>query len=97
MLYRIMNLAVLLLLFVARCSANCDDDIYEEYDDEETDASSGVTPEMTTCNSPSNFTQCVRPRPALRTHFHSEEEALLLADCYLHCLEIVSRVWGANI
>ena len=89
MQYRIMNLAVFLLLFVARCSANCDD-YYDDCDDEESDSPSVVAPDMTTCNSPSNFSQCLHPRPALRTRSHSEEEVLLLADCYLHCLEIVS-------
>ena len=89
---RIMNLAVFLLLFVARCSATCED--YDNYDgqcdEEETDSPSVVAPDMTTCNSPSNFSRCLYPRPALRTRSHSEEEVLLLADCYLQCLEIVS-------
>ena len=37
------------------------------------------------------MSECELPRPALEVRLRTEEDALLLADCYLHCLDMASR------
>ena len=76
------SLVVVLFIVLGTCFiANTQDD-YDNYYDEHDDYESPSIPPMSVCEL---------PRPVEEVRLRTEEDALRLADCWLHCLDTVSE------
>ena len=71
-------------------TANTQEDDYDYYDETDSPPTATAAPSGACNTSMTPMLECELPQPALDVRLKTEEDALLLADCYLHCLDMAS-------
>ena len=87
---------IVFFIVLGTCIYTANTDNYNYYGEEETDSTSPPTataaPGSGACStSMTPMLECELPQPALDVRLKTEEDALLLTDCYLHCLDMASK------
>ena len=86
------SLVVVLFIVLGTCFIANTQDVYgadDDYGDEDTDSPTLAG----NCNtSIPLMSVCELPQPAVEVRLRTEEDALRLADCWLHCLDMASEV-----
>ena len=88
-------IVLFVLLGMSIYTANTQDDYDYHGEPDETDSPPTATaaPGSGACStSMIPMLECELPQPALDVRLKTEEDALLLADCYLHCLDMASEI-----
>ena len=91
------SIIVLFIVIGTTCfyTANTQDDFDYYGEEEDTEEPPTITAPSTGSGMCSNImapmSECELPQPALKARLKTEEDALILADCWLHCLDMASE------